>query len=200
MRIILASRNSHKVREILQILSTDSIQVLGLDAFPELPEVPEDQDSFEGNALQKARFVYERTGLLSVADDSGLEVDALNGAPGVRSKRFTPEATSQANNKKLLEVLGTEPKRTARFRCAIAVVGPTGEATATGSCEGHIAHEERGSGGFGYDPLFMPSTFPGHTMAEVSAEDKNRISHRGEAFRKLPALLREIGLNIKSDH
>mgnify|MGYP001182625052 CR=1 FL=1 len=200
MQIILASRNPGKIREIHQILDNDNLEIVGLDAFPELPEIPEEQDSFEGNALQKARFVHERTGLLCVADDSGLEVDALNGAPGVRSKRFTPEATSSSNNRALLRVMQDANQRSARFRCAIAVVGSVGEATACGSCEGEIAYQARGTGGFGYDPLFLPVAYPGRSMAEISTAEKNRISHRGEAFRQLPEILARLGFTPEPSH
>jgi XTP/dITP diphosphohydrolase len=194
MRIVLATRNEHKIREILQILEGTGIEVLGLDALGELPEIPEDHDSFEENALQKARFVFDRTGELCVADDSGLEVDALNGRPGVHSKRFTLEATAESNNRHLLELMQSQDQRGARFRCAIALVGPTGQATASGACEGTIAWESSGEGGFGYDPLFLPVEFPGRSMAEISPEEKNRVSHRGRAFRQLPALLEQLGL------
>ena len=195
MRIILASQNLHKIREIKEILADTTIEVVGLEHLGTLPEIPEDQETFEGNALQKARFIFERTGEVCVADDSGLEVDSLSGAPGVRSKRFTPEATAQANNAQLLRVMTGILERRARFRCAIAVVGPAGEATSSGSCEGLIATEPRGAGGFGYDPLFLPEAFPGRSMAELSAAEKNQISHRGQAFRQLPSLLAHLGLS-----
>ena len=192
MRIYLASRNENKIREIHQILGDSNFEVLGLDSLPDLPEIPEDHDTFEENALQKAHFVFERTGELCVADDSGLEVDALDGRPGVHSKRFTPEATALANNRRLLEVMDTVADRTARFRCAIALVGPGGQATAEGSCEGTISHQPTGDGGFGYDPLFLPVEYPGRSMAQLTSNEKNRISHRGRAFRQLPQLLRQI--------
>ena len=195
MRIIIASHNAHKVREIQQILEDTPIQVVSLDAYPDVPEAPEDHDTFEANALQKAEFIYERTGEVCVADDSGLEVDALNGRPGVRSKRFTAEATAESNNRHLLNVMRNHSDRNGRFRCVIAVVGPEGSAVASGSCEGEIADRERGKGGFGYDPLFLPKAFPGRSMAELSAAEKNGISHRGEAFRQLPDLLKQLGLS-----
>jgi XTP/dITP diphosphohydrolase len=141
----------------------------------------------------KARALYLAKGVVAVADDSGLEVDALGGAPGVRSHRFTQEGTHEANNRHLLARLAGVAGRSARFRCAVAVVGPGGEATATGTCEGRIAFAPRGAGGFGYDPLFLPDETPGRTMAELSAGEKNAISHRGRAFRLLPDLLRRIG-------
>jgi XTP/dITP diphosphohydrolase len=196
MQIILATQNAHKVHEISALLATVAprLQVIGLDAFPDMPEPPEDQDTFEGNALQKARFVFARTGLACVADDSGLEVDALQGAPGVHSKRFTPEATAASNNIRLLAELLGRTDRAARFRCALAVVCPVGERTAAGACEGVIGTALQGAGGFGYDPLFWPSDCPGRTMAELTTHEKNQISHRGLAFTHLPALMRSLDL------
>ena len=142
-----------------------------------------------GNALQKARFVFHHTGLPTLADDSGLEVDALGGAPGVHSKRFTPEATAKANNEKLLRVLSGEENRTARFVCALALVTARGEQCKRGTVEGTISLEIRGSQGFGYDPLFLPDEAPGRTMAELTAEEKDAVSHRGNALRLLPGMI-----------
>jgi XTP/dITP diphosphohydrolase len=194
MQLLIATHNAHKLDEIRAILAAGGlaeagVEVLGLDAFPDVPEAPEDHDTFVDNALQKARFVFERTGLPCVADDSGLEVDALGGAPGVKSKRYTPEATAEANNRKLLAALAGVPDRTARFRCVLALVSALGEWTADGACEGRIGDGVRGAGGFGYDPLFLPDGEGGRTMAELSPAEKNRISHRGRAFAQLPALL-----------
>lgn len=191
-QLVVATNNAHKLEEIRAILADAGlvgVEVLGLDHWPELPEPPEDQDTFEGNALQKARFVFERLGLPAVADDSGIEVDALGGAPGVHSKRFTPEATATSNNQRLLDELSGRSDRGARFRCALALVTAQGEQTASGSCEGTIGTGLRGLAGFGYDPLFMPVDHPGRSMAELSAGEKNAISHRGRAFRHLPAML-----------
>lgn len=195
MRIVLATHNAHKLSELRDILDTRSVEVLSLADVDGVPDdIPEDHDTFEGNALQKARFVFERTGITAVADDSGIAVDALKGAPGVHSKRFTPEATAEANNQKLLrELLGVpDAERTARFVCAMAIVGANGERTARGTCEGRIAHALRGSGGFGYDPLFLPDDAPGRAMAELSPDEKNAISHRGRAFARLPELLTDL--------
>ena len=137
MKLVLATRNDHKVSEIAALLAGSPFEVIGLGAFSDLPaELPETGDTFVHNALEKARFVYERTGLVSIADDSGLEVDALGGRPGVFSKRFSAEATDAANNAKLLDLLMGREDRAARYRCVIAVVGPRGEATADGACEG----------------------------------------------------------------
>jgi XTP/dITP diphosphohydrolase len=191
MQILLATRNDHKLREIRAILAGSGLDVRDLDEIPGLPDdIPETADTFEGNALQKAHFIFERTGLLTIADDSGIEVDALGGRPGVHSKRFSPEATDDANNRLLLTLLGDRTDRGARYRCAIAVVGPNGLAkTCDGRCEGVIGRDYRGSGGFGYDPLFWPVETPGKTMAELTMAEKNAISHRGRAVRQLPELL-----------
>ena len=196
MRLLLATHNAHKVDEIRSILATAGagmagIEVVGLDAFPGIPEAPEDHDTFIENALQKARFVFERAGIACVADDSGLEVDALGGAPGVKSKRYTPQATAEANNDKLLRALTGRSDRRARFRCVLALVTASGQWTAAGTCEGRIGDALRGEGGFGYDPLFWPDACPGRTMAEVALAEKNTISHRAAAFAKLPGLLNE---------
>jgi XTP/dITP diphosphohydrolase len=192
-RIAIASANPHKLQEIRAILAPLGFDPVGLDTWPDLDDLPETADTFEGNALMKARALYEAKGVLAVADDSGLEVDALDGAPGVHSKRFTPEGTHAANNRRLLALLAGVQTRTARFRCAIAVVGPGGETWDMGTCEGRIAEVPRGAGGFGYDPLFLPDETPGRTMAELEAAEKNALSHRGRAFRKLPELLARIG-------
>lgn len=192
MKILLASRNAHKATEVAQILHDTGVEVLSLADFPDVPELGEDHETFLDNALQKAREAHAATGLLVVADDSGIEVDALYGAPGVHSKRFSPEATAAANNALLLERLDGLDDRTARFRCVIAVVGAGVERTVDGTCEGRIAESERGQGGFGYDPLFLPDDAPGRAMAELSPTEKNAISHRGRAFAHLPELLRNL--------
>ena len=189
MDILLATRNDHKVTEIRAILEGTGLRVRDLRDFPDLPELPETGETFEANALEKARACYELTGLLSVADDSGIEIDALGGRPGVHSKRFSAEGTDQGNNARMMRELEGVIDRRARYRCVIAVVGPDGERTAAGACEGTIAHAPRGTGGFGYDPYFLPVETPGKTMAELSMAEKNAISHRGRAVRQLPALL-----------
>ena len=194
MRLLLASTNAHKRTEVAAILAGGPVVLLDLADFPDVPEPPEDGDTFEANALQKARFVFAATGLPTLADDSGLAVDALHGAPGVRSKRFTPAATADANNAHLLALLGDRPDRSARFVCALALVCAAGEATLRGTCEGAIATAPRGAQGFGYDPLFLPAATPGRAMAELSMAEKNAISHRGAALAQLPALLRAAGL------
>lgn len=193
-RIAIASANQHKLDEIRAILAPFGFEPVGLDHWPDIDDLPETEDTFEGNALMKARALFELEGVVAVADDSGLEVDALDGAPGVHSKRFTPQARHDTNNAKLLRVLEGVEDRRARFRCVVAVVGPAGQRTASGACEGSIAFAQRGQGGFGYDPLFLPEETPGRSMAELSSDEKNRISHRGRAFRQLPSLLEALGV------
>jgi XTP/dITP diphosphohydrolase len=184
VRIVLASRNAHKIVEVRRI--APHIEWVAMP--DELPDPPETGDTFEANALEKARFVFEHTGALALADDSGLEVDALGGRPGVKSRRFSPEATDAANNALLLRELGDRPDRAARYRCVIALVGPGVERTAAGACEGAIGFAPRGAGGFGYDPYFVP-TGSTRTMAELAPAEKDAISHRGDALAKLGALL-----------
>ncbi|MEQ1566181.1 MAG: RdgB/HAM1 family non-canonical purine NTP pyrophosphatase [Myxococcota bacterium] len=191
MRVVLATHNHHKVDEVRQIAPDIEWVTLADLGFTEDP--PETGATFAANALQKARFVYERAGATALADDSGLEVDGLGGAPGVHSKRFSPEETAEANNALLLARLTPGLDRTARFRCALAVVGPGGEGVVEGACPGAIATAPRGANGFGYDPLFLPDESPGRTMAELSPAEKHAISHRGRAFAQLAALLSRVG-------
>jgi len=189
MQLLLASSNAHKIFEIRRILQGIPLELLTLEDFPELPELPETGDTFTANALQKARYAHELTGLPCAADDSGIEIDALGGAPGVHSKRFSKEGTNEANNQLLLHRLTDQDNRSARYRCVVALVGHGAEQTVEGRCEGTIGHTYRGTGGFGYDPLFWPSEHPGKTMAELTMDEKNAISHRGRAFRLLRDLL-----------
>ncbi len=190
MKLVFATNNTHKVTEVRAILAGSGLELLTLAEAGLALDPPETGATFEANALQKARFVHKYTGGWVVADDSGLEVDALGGAPGVHSKRFSPTGTAAANNALLLQRLEGVTDRTARFRCVIAVVGPGVERTAEGRCEGRIGTSPEGDGGFGYDPLFLPDAYPGRTMAALSLAEKNAISHRGRAFRQLPGLLR----------
>jgi XTP/dITP diphosphohydrolase len=189
VRVLFATANAHKVTEVRAILQGTGIELSTLEDYPELGDCPETGDTFEANALEKAQYAHERTGLVCVADDSGIEVDALGGRPGVHSKRFSEQGTDEANNDLLLELLAGRSDRTARYRCVVAVVGGGVQRTAAGACEGVIGHTRRGEGGFGYDPLFWPVEYPGQTMADLSMDDKNAISHRGRAFRCLPELL-----------
>lgn len=190
MRLVLASRNAHKIEELRRIAPEIDWAALP----PDLGDPPETGTSFEANALQKARFVAATLGTWALADDSGLEVDALGGRPGVWSKRYSPEGTDGANNALLLRELHGVATRTARYRCVIALVGPAGEHVAAGACEGEIGVAPRGHGGFGYDPLFLPVATPGRTMAELSPAEKDAVSHRGAAMAELPRLLRAAGL------
>ena len=177
-RVVLASRNAHKVLEMRRI--APHVEWVALP--DDVPDPPETGETFEANALQKAQFVHEHTGMVAVADDSGLEVDALGGRPGVRSKRYSPEGTDATNNALLLRELAGRRDRTARYRCVIAVVGPAFARTSAGACEGRIGEVPCGSGGFGYDPLFLPDATPGRSMAELTAAEKDAISHRGAAL------------------
>jgi XTP/dITP diphosphohydrolase len=184
MKLLIATKNAHKLEEISDILRVPNLRLFSMRDYPDLPEVEEDGDTFEANACKKAAVMARHTGLWAMADDSGLEVEALGGAPGVRSARYAGEPVSYpANNRKLLEALRGASNRRARFRSVIALSSPDGDCrTAEGSCEGTIIEEERGTNGFGYDPLFVPD---GHarTFAEMDAALKNSISHRSRALR-----------------
>lgn len=195
MKMILASQNKHKLKEIEKITADFGIDLVPLYevGLGDL-EVVEDRDTFEGNSEKKAREVMEASGLPAVADDSGLMVDALDGAPGVYSARFSgPGATYDSNNEKLLELLADVPweKRTARFVSVITAVYPDGETlTARGEIEGFIAFERKGSGGFGYDPLFYVPELD-KTFAELTETEKNAVSHRARALEVFRRRLRE---------
>jgi non-canonical purine NTP pyrophosphatase (RdgB/HAM1 family)/lipoate-protein ligase B len=184
MNVLIATRNAHKLAEIRAILAMPGVNPVGLDAVGLLPEVVEDRDTFAGNAIKKARETAAAAGCWAMADDSGLEVDALDGAPGVYSARYAGEpASTEANNRKLLEAMKGRTDRRARFRCAMALVRPGGDAYCVeGCCEGTILEAERGTGGFGYDPLFRPEGRE-RSFAEMPAEEKNRLSHRAAALR-----------------
>ena len=183
MKLLISTRNEHKLKEIRQILSLPGIEILDLSAFPQAPEVEEDADTFEGNAIKKAMVLSEITGLWTLADDSGLEVDALDGAPGVWSARYAGEPVSHAaNNRKLLNALSEEEDRGAQFRCVIALVVPGEEPrTVAGICRGRISAVPHGEAGFGYDPVFIPDGET-RTFAQMTDDEKNAISHRGRAI------------------
>ena len=193
MKMVFASGNKHKVAEIAAMLAPRGFEVEAL-ALP----VEEDAPTFAGNAEKKARAALAASGLPSLADDSGLEVDALGGAPGVRSARWAGEPCDDAaNNAKLLRELAGVPdaRRTARFRCALAFVDRDGALLVSdGTCEGRIGHAPRGSNGFGYDPLFVivGGDGDGRTMAELPTDEKNRISHRARALAKMAKLLQRL--------
>ena len=184
MKVVLATRNPHKLREIREIFRLPGLEVVSLDEFPGAPEVEEDGSTFEANARKKAVTLARFSGHLTMADDSGLEADALGGQPGVRSARYAGEPPDwQANNRKLLRELEGRHDRGARFVCSIALARPAaGVDTVEGTCEGWICETPRGENGFGYDPLFVPSGYE-LTFAEMEPGLKNRISHRAAALR-----------------
>jgi XTP/dITP diphosphohydrolase len=197
MRILIATMNEGKLREYERLLAdVPGLELETMAFLAEPVDVVEDRDTFRGNALKKATEIAKVAGMPCLADDSGLEVDALGGRPGVYSARYAGEgATDADNNVKLLDELsGTaDEQRTARFRCAIVIVDGTGHelARADGACEGRIGHEAKGAHGFGYDPLFVPEGYT-QTMAELGPDTKNDISHRAQAAAKLVPLLREL--------
>lgn len=198
-RVLLASNNAKKLAELDRILrpALPDLEVLGLADVAAYDEPVEDAPTFEGNALIKARAGVEHTGLPTIADDSGLCVDALNGMPGVLSARWSgPPKSDQRNNELLLAQLHDVPdeRRGAHFTCAIAFCHPGGEVVVEGRMPGRVIRETRGSGGFGYDSLFVADDRPGLTTAELSVEDKDAISHRGKALRELaPLVVRALG-------
>jgi len=195
VKIILATQNQGKVRELRELLVDEEIEVLSLLDIPDWEDVEENGVTFADNAALKAREAVRRTGLIALADDSGLEVDALDGAPGVYSARYAGEPKDdERNNDKLLHLLETIPedKRTARFRCALVMATPFGEEYLTeGAVEGRILTQRRGSDGFGYDPVFYLPEFA-RTMAELTLTEKNTLSHRAQAFRKVIPILRNL--------
>ena len=193
MTIVLATRNPGKISEIEALLP--AVRCAPAASFPGCPEPEESGRTFEENALIKARAVSRYTGRTALADDSGLEVDALDGAPGVRSARYAGDHASDGENlRRLLYALERvdEAGRAARFRCVVAVVAPDGGAwTAEGVCEGGILKEPRGESGFGYDPVFVPAGYD-KTFAELDAGVKNRISHRAMALRRIAKVLNDL--------
>jgi XTP/dITP diphosphohydrolase len=197
MRILIGTMNTGKLGEYERLLAeVPGLELETMAALPEPIDVVEDRDTFRGNALKKAMEVATVAGMPCLADDSGLEVDALGGRPGVYSARYAGEgSTDSENNAKLLDELSgiADDERTARFQCAIVIVDRSGRelAIAEGACEGRIGSEPRGSHGFGYDPLFVPEGYT-QTMAELGPETKNEISHRAKAAAKLVPILREL--------
>jgi len=196
-KLLIASRNQKKKNELQQILSDSAFALLSLDDLPPLPEVEEDGDTFAENAIKKAVTVARQTGLLTLADDSGLVVDALQGEPGIYSARYAgPEANDEKNNQKLLLALQNTPEqeRTARFVCVIALAFPDGRViTVEGTCNGRIDRQSRGSEGFGYDPLFVPDGYE-ESFAQLSAQVKHSISHRGQALELIKPYLQRVNL------
>lgn len=208
MKLVLATRNQGKVRELTEMLrrhqaqevcdlpdtsltgNRKPIEVISLNAYPDAPEVIEDGKTYMENAAKKASVIAEYTGYLALADDAGLEVDALNGAPGINSKRWAGEdATDAIRIAKLLQALEGATDRRARFVAAIAVVHPDAKPEGVlGVCEGHIRHTPVGDSGFGYDPVFVPDGYD-QTFAELGEEIKNQMSHRAKALQQAIALL-----------
>ena len=189
MKIVFATNNQHKLSEVRAVLG-DSFELVTLKEVGITEDIPETGATLDENASQKARYIFERTGLDCFADDTGLEVEALDGAPGVRSARYATDGHDfAANNRKLLRELEGKSNRKARFRTVISLIRGGVEQQVEGIVNGTIATAEAGCGGFGYDPLFIPE---GHevTFAEMSADEKNAISHRGRAVAELVKLLR----------
>jgi len=191
MKIVFASNNEHKIKEIRSILG-NSMTLLSLEDLGINEEIPEEEPHLEGNALSKARFVHKITGLNVFADDTGLEVDALGGQPGVRSARFAGENKDfSANIDKVLSMLGADGNRKARFRTVIALIFNNKEYLFEGIVKGTIIHYRRGSQGFGYDPVFVPEGET-RTFAEMDLSEKNSMSHRSRALEKLNTFLRQM--------
>lgn len=192
-RILFASRNEGKIREAQAILGSSNVKLVSIRDFPDMPEVVEDGKNFFENAFKKAKMLSEFTGLPTIADDSGLEVDCLDGRPGVYSARYAgPDATDGDNIKRLLEEMkGVQPEdRTAAFKCLLVLYETDGSFQYfEGVFEGSIAEAPSGTGGFGYDPVFIPAG-ANKTVAELDPETKNSISHRGRAFDKLKKYLK----------
>ena len=200
MRVVVASRNRHKLREIGVLLADAGLpwDLVSIDQVAPGCALTEDEPSFEGNALSKARQAAAASGLPALADDSGIEVDVLHGDPGVYSARWSGEPCDDArNNQKMLRELAGVPaeKRTARYRCAAVFVDPARglEIVRTGACAGRLLQSPQGTGGFGYDPLFFIESL-GRSMAEIILAEKNRLSHRAAAFRELAQALVELDL------
>lgn len=205
LTIVLATTNHGKILELRALLADLPVQFLSVaEVLGEAPSIVEDGATFEANALIKARAIAKLTRTYALADDSGLEVDALGGRPGVRSARFAHErATDAENNAALLRELEPieEGARQARFRCVLALVSPWQESdvhVASGSCEGSISRAPRGNGGFGYDPLFVVEGHDGKAMAELSEDEKNRVSHRARAVQALRGILLKL-VNARLD-
>lgn len=191
-KLLVATRNKGKALEVARILEHDGWEIVSLEDFPEVPEVEETGLTYADNAAIKAKFAAAQTGLTAIADDSGLEVDALDGAPGINSSRLA--STDAERISKLLKLLEGVPieRRSARFRCAIAIAKPDGQMRiCEGTVEGIIANEPKGERGFGYDPVFyLPEL--GRHMAELDPEEKDRVSHRGRALRRAKEILEEF--------
>jgi XTP/dITP diphosphohydrolase len=190
--LVLATRNRHKGQELAALLSDLGIGIRTMDEFPQVPDVVEDGETCEANAIKKAKAVSQATGLFAVADDTGLEVDELGGRPGVYAARYAGEQASYEDNwRKLLRELSGVPRdrRTARFITVAAIASPSGNVqVAEGELQGMITEQPAGARGFGYDPVFFVPEL-GKTLAELSPQEKNRISHRAKAFAKVREML-----------
>jgi len=196
--LVLATRNQGKILEFKELLSDFDVEIRSLRDFGPIPEVHEDGETFEDNAVKKARFTARILGFPALSDDSGLVVRALNGMPGVRSARYAGEdATDEANNVKLLDAMKGIADRQAAFACVIAIAVPRGPALIyEGMCEGLIAHDFKGDQGFGYDPLFFYPPLK-KTFAELSREEKGRVSHRGRALKELKSEFSKVEIWLK---
>jgi XTP/dITP diphosphohydrolase len=184
MKLVFATNNTHKLKEINSLLG-NSFTLLSLSDMNIFEDIPEEEPLLEGNALAKARYIHKATGLDVFADDTGLEIEALNGEPGVHSARYAGEnKDSAANIEKVLKLLGTNTNRKARFRTVIALIYRNEEFLFDGVVEGEIIYEKRGTDGFGYDPVFIPLGKT-QTFAEMTLDEKNKISHRARAFQQL---------------
>ncbi len=195
-QIVLATKNKGKIKEFSRLLADVEVEIMGMDSFPHIVPVEETGATFAENAILKAKQVAEETGLIAIADDSGLAVDCLDGAPGVYSARYAGEhGDDGANNHKLLEIMKNIPaeRRQGRFHCAIAISLPGGQKTTVVEdvCQGSIAYKEEGDNGFGYDPLFIPDGFK-KTMGQMEEDEKNKISHRAKAVAKAVAILKKL--------
>jgi XTP/dITP diphosphohydrolase len=201
VKLLLATRNRNKVVEIQQALQSTDWQVVILSDIPNAPDVEEDGATFEENALKKARSAARVSKLWTLAEDSGLEIDALGGEPGVKSARYAGEGASDADRiRKVLDHLSLVPdeRRTARFRCVMCVIDPAGKENCfEGRCEGRIAAHPRGSAGFGYDPVFVPDGYD-QTFAELGLGVKSKISHRARAMQQVIAFLRQTESEARS--
>lgn len=192
MKLVLATQNQDKVKELRAVLDALPIEILSASDFADAPDVIEDQPTLEGNALKKARALFAHTGLPSVSDDTGLEVEALDGRPGVFAARYAGEyATYSDNRAKMLDELQDKTNRAAQFRTVMALVSEDGEQFFEGICRGIITEVEKGDLGWGYDPIFQPEGF-NITFAEMGKEDKNKISHRGLAVQKFADYLKQL--------
>lgn len=191
MKLVFATNNKNKIKEIKHLLN-DTTKLLSLEEINCNEEIPETSDTIAGNALQKAQYVYEKYGYNCFADDTGLEIDSLNGAPGIYSARYAGEQKSTEDNmEKVLSELNNNPNRTAQFKTVIALIINGKETLFEGIAKGNITKIKSGSEGFGYDPIFKPESYD-ITFSEMSLDEKNKISHRSKAVKKLVTYLASL--------